>query len=43
MVKNQFAAWKNWAYSHADRLDRLCDDGLFDQSVSDYEVYALLD
>lgn len=39
----QFATWKNWALGHADRIDPLCSDGLFDQKVSDYEVYTFRD
>jgi hypothetical protein len=37
----QFATWKIWALDHANRLDPLCDEGLFGQKVADYEVYAL--
>ena len=39
----QFATWKDWALGHADRVDPLCDDGLFDQTVSDYEAYTFRD
>lgn len=38
-----FAAWKVWALNHADRIDPLREDGLFDRRVSDYEVYSLRD
>lgn len=37
------AAWKAWALGHADRIDPLCSDALFNQEVSDYEVYTLRD
>ncbi len=36
-----FATWKLWALAHADRIDPLQDDDLFDQEVDDYEVYSL--
>jgi hypothetical protein len=36
-----FATWKLWALAHADRIDPLRDDSLFDQRVDDYEVYSL--
>jgi beta-galactosidase/beta-glucuronidase len=36
-----FAAWKGWALAHADGIDPLQDDDLFDQQVDDYEVYSL--
>jgi len=34
-------AWKRWALAHADRIDPLQDEDLFDQNVEDYEVYSL--
>lgn len=37
------AAWKAWALGHADRIDPLRSEALFNQEVSDYEVYALRD
>jgi hypothetical protein len=36
-----FMAWKRWALAHADRIDPLQDEDLFDQNVEDYEVYSL--
>lgn len=36
-----FTAWKRWALAHADRIDPLQDEDLFDQKVEDYEVYSL--
>ncbi len=39
----QFATWKTWALCHADRVDPLRDERLFDRSVSDYEVHAFRD
>jgi hypothetical protein len=36
-----FMAWKRWALAHADRIDPLQDEDLFDQKVEDYEVYSL--
>lgn len=41
--EEQFTTWKNRALGHADRIDPLRDDDLFDQRVSDYEVYAFRD
>jgi hypothetical protein len=38
-----FTAWKRWALAHADRIDPLKDEDLFDQRVDDYEVYSLRD
>jgi hypothetical protein len=40
-AKDAFATWKRWALGHADRIDPLRDDDLFDQKVEDYEVYSL--
>jgi hypothetical protein len=39
----RFAEWKDWALRHADRLDPLDDEQLFDRQVSDYEVYSMKD
>jgi hypothetical protein len=39
----QFIAWKSWALGHADRIDPLTDEDVFDMQVSDYEVYASRD
>lgn len=39
----RFTAWRIWALGHADRIDPLRDDDLFDQKVSDYEAYAFRD
>jgi hypothetical protein len=36
-----FARWKLWALAHADRIDPLQDEDLFNQQVDDYEVYSL--
>lgn len=39
----RFCAWKTWALGHADRIDPLRSDALFDLEVSDYEVYSMRD
>ena len=39
----RFYAWKTWALGHADRIDPLRSDALFDLEVSDYEVYSMRD
>jgi hypothetical protein len=39
----QCIAWKSWALGHADRIDPLTDEDVFDMQVSDYEVYASRD
>ena len=36
----RFERWKSWALGHADDLDPLTSEDLFDQTVNDYEVYA---
>jgi hypothetical protein len=36
-----FAGWKLWALAHADRIDPLQDEDLFDLKVGDHEVYSL--
>lgn len=36
-----FAEWKSWALGHADRIDPLKADDLFEREVSDYQVYGL--
>lgn len=36
-----FAKWKLWALAHADRIDPLQDEDLFNQQVDEYEVYSL--
>lgn len=36
-----FATWKPWALAHADRIDPLKDEDLFDQRVDDHDVYLL--
>lgn len=41
--KEKFATWKSWALGHADRIDPLRSDELFDQTVSDYDVYTFRD
>ncbi|MCB1380914.1 MAG: hypothetical protein KDK89_21480 [Alphaproteobacteria bacterium] len=38
-----FSNWKAWALAHADSVDPLQDDELFDQHVSDHQVYAMKD
>jgi hypothetical protein len=35
----QFSGWKSWALSHAERIDPVRKEALFDRDVSDYEVY----
>jgi hypothetical protein len=40
---DSFVAWESWALGHADRIDPLSDDDLFNQQVDDYEVYSLRD
>lgn len=35
-----FLVWKDWALAHADRIDPLCTETLFDREVDDYEVYG---
>jgi len=39
----EFRAWKSWALGHAERIDPLRDDELFDQKVDDYDVCAMRD
>lgn len=39
----RFCAWKTWALGHADRIDPLRSDTLFDLEVSDYDVYSMRD
>lgn len=39
----RFAEWKDWALGHADRIDPLRGDEIFDHEVSDYDVYAMRD
>ena len=39
----EFERWSTWALAHADRIDPLLDDELFDLSVSDEDVFALED
>ncbi len=39
----RFNAWKIWALGHADRIDPLRSDALFDREVSDYELYSMRD
>lgn len=39
----EFRAWKLWALGHAERVDPLLDDELFNRHVDDYEVYSLRD
>lgn len=39
--KEAFIRWKLWALAHADQIDPLQDDDLFDQRVDDYQVYSL--
>jgi hypothetical protein len=38
-----FAGWKSWALGHADRIDPMRDDDLYNQHVDDYEIYPLRD
>jgi hypothetical protein len=39
----KFGVWKSWALDHANRLDPLRNDSLFDWEVTDHEVYSLRD
>jgi hypothetical protein len=39
----RYAEWKAWALGHADRIDPLRSDGIFNQTVSDHDVYMLKD
>ena len=41
--KEAFASWTLWTLAHADRIDPLQDNELFDLQVEDYEVYSLRD
>lgn len=38
---DSFTKWKSWALAHADRIDPLQGEELFDHRVDDYEVYSL--
>jgi hypothetical protein len=39
----EFRAWKSRALGHAERIDPLQDDGLFDRQVDDCDVYRMRD
>ena len=38
-----FACRRNWALGHADRIDPINNDRLFDMEVPDSDVYMLRD
>lgn len=40
---DKFLDWKAWALAHADRIDPLNSETLFDRAVSDYDVYSWRD
>lgn len=37
---DKFQDWKVWALAHAERIDPLTSEKIFDRSVSDYDVYG---
>ena len=43
MHTERFAEWKTWTLTHADRIDPLRSDDLFERDVSDHDVYMLRD
>ena len=43
MHTERFAEWMTWALTHADRIDPLRSDDLFERDVSDHDVYMLRD
>ncbi len=40
---DHFEDWKAWALAHAERIDPLNSEDIFDRSVSDYDVYGWRD
>jgi len=39
-LNDKFLDWKAWALAHADRIDPVNSEKIFDRSISDYDVYG---